>query len=63
MSPEQKSEQIRSKVLAGLTRQQAEDVVAAQEDWDADPANPANAGAKVAPAKPDGDKDNGKGKK
>ncbi|MBX3732597.1 MAG: hypothetical protein KF791_08390 [Verrucomicrobiae bacterium] len=60
MSPEQKAEQIRSKILAGLTRQQAEDVVAAQEDWDADPANPVNGGAKAPPTKPDGDKDKGK---
>ena len=34
---------IKDKIAAGLTREQAETVVLSQREWDANPANPANA--------------------
>lgn len=40
MSTDERNAIIRQKVAAGLTPQQAAEVVATQEAWDADPANP-----------------------
>ena len=44
---EQRRELVAEKVAAGLTREQAEQVVAAQEDWDAEQAANARAAAQA----------------
>lgn len=48
MDAKEKALLIRAKIAVGLTPAQAAAVVAAQEDWDNDPAHPDNA----KPAKP-----------
>lgn len=40
MTPAERLELKRAKVAVGLTPAQADEVIAAQEAWDADPANP-----------------------
>ena len=44
---------ITEKMAAGLTREQAEQVILDQRTWDAHPENPKNAGAESSAAAPD----------
>ena len=47
---------IADKIAAGLTREQAEQVILDQRNWDAHPENPKNAGANSTEASPASDK-------